>query len=80
MPISARFPSGAINREDRLPVAAEALREVVIDAVIHRDMSNPSSYVAVAVFDDRIEVRCVVGFVTGMSIELLPQEGSGAAR
>jgi hypothetical protein len=49
---AARFPKGAINREDRLPVPAEALREIVINAVIHRDVSNPSSYVAIAVFDD----------------------------
>jgi ATP-dependent DNA helicase RecG len=44
LPLSARFPKGAINREDRLPVPAEALREIVINAVIHRDVSNPSSY------------------------------------
>jgi ATP-dependent DNA helicase RecG len=41
LPLSARFPPGAINREDRLPVPAEALREIVINAVIHRDVSNP---------------------------------------
>lgn len=28
-----------------LPVPAEALREIVINAVIHRDVSNPGSYV-----------------------------------
>ncbi len=35
LPLSARFPKGAINREDRLPVPAEALREIIINAVIH---------------------------------------------
>lgn len=44
LPLSARFPTGAINREDRLPVPAEALREVVLNAaVIHRDVNTPSS-------------------------------------
>jgi predicted HTH transcriptional regulator len=42
LPRSARFPKGAFNREDRLPVPAEALHEIVINAVIHRDVSNPA--------------------------------------
>lgn len=70
----ARFPKGAINREDRLPVPAEALREIVINAVIHRDVSNPSSYVAIAVFDDRIEVRSIGDFPSGVRAEQLARE------
>jgi len=66
LPLSARFPKGAINREDRLPVPAEALREIVINAVIHRDVSNPSSYVAIAVFDDRIEIHSIGDFPMGV--------------
>lgn len=74
LPLSARFPPGAINREDRLPVPADALREIIINAVIHRDVSNASSYVAIAVFDDRIEVRSIGGFPTGVRAELLSRE------
>jgi ATP-dependent DNA helicase RecG len=74
LPLSARFPMGAINREDRLPVPAEALREIVLNAVIHRDVSHPSSYVAIAVFDDRIEVRSIGNLPTGMSAEHLSRE------
>ena len=74
LPLSARFPKGSILREDRLPVPAEALREVVINAVIHRDVSRAASYVAIAVFDDRIEVRSVGDFPTGIRAELLSKE------
>jgi ATP-dependent DNA helicase RecG len=74
LPLSARFPPGAINREDRLPVPAEALREIIINAVIHRDVSNASSYVAIAVFDDRIEIHSIGGFPMGIRAELLTQE------
>lgn len=74
LPLSARFPKGAINREDRLPVPAEALREIVINAVIHRDVGNPSSYVAVAVFDDRIEVRSIGELPSGVRAEHLSRE------
>ncbi len=74
LPLSARFPKGSILREDRLPVPAEALREIIINAVIHRDVSDPSSYVAIAVFDDRIEVHSIGGFPTGIRAEMLSQE------
>lgn len=74
LPLSARFPKGSILREDRLPVPAEALREIIINAVIHRDVSNASSYVAIAVFDNRIEVRSIGDFPTGVRAELLARE------
>lgn len=74
LPLSARFPKDSILREDRLPVPAEALREIIINAVIHRDVSNPSSYVAIAVFDDRIEVRSIGDFPSGVRAEQLSRE------
>jgi ATP-dependent DNA helicase RecG len=70
----------AIAREDRLPVPAEALREVILNAVIHRDFSRPGSYVAVAVFDDRIEVRSVGEFPTGIRAEALSVEHPSVLR
>jgi predicted HTH transcriptional regulator len=57
-----------------LPDYPQALREIVINAVIHRDVSNPSSYVAIAVFDDRIEIHSIGEFPTGIRAELLTQE------
>jgi ATP-dependent DNA helicase RecG len=71
LPLSAHFPRGSIFREDRQPVPAEALREVILNAVMHRDCSRASSYVAIAVFDDRIEVRSVGDFPTGIRAEML---------
>lgn len=74
LPLAARFPKGSLFREDRLPVPADALREIIINAVIHRDYSRASSYVAIAVFDDRIEVRSVGDFPTGIRAEMLAKE------
>jgi len=71
LPLAARFPRGQIFREDRLPVPPEALRETLLNAVMHRDYSDPGSYVAVAVFDDRIEVRSVGALPRGVSAESL---------
>ncbi|MBK9385455.1 MAG: putative DNA binding domain-containing protein [Planctomycetes bacterium] len=74
LPLAAHFPKGRIERVDRLPVPAEALREVLLNAIIHRDFRRASSYVAVAVFDDRIEVRSVGDFPEGIRAEMLSGE------
>ena len=50
---------------------AEALRETLLNAVMHRDYSDPGSYVAIAVFDDRIEVRSVGSLPRGVTAESL---------
>ena len=57
LPLGARFPAGKIFREDRLPIPPEALREILLNAVMHRDYSGPGSYIAIAIFDDRVEIR-----------------------
>ncbi len=74
LPLAARFPRGSVFREDRQPVPPEALREAIINAVIHRDLSLASGYVAIAVFDDRIEVRSVGELPFGLRAEQLAEE------
>jgi ATP-dependent DNA helicase RecG len=71
LPLSAHFTPGVIQREDRLAVPPEALREALLNAVMHRDYSDPSGHVAVAVFDDRVEVRSSGGFPAGITAEML---------
>jgi ATP-dependent DNA helicase RecG len=80
LPLAARFPPGQIFREDRLPVPPEALREVLLNAVMHRDYAHPSSYVAVAVFDDRIEVRSLGGLPRGVTAESLTRTHKSVLR
>ena len=71
LPLAAHFPPGQIFRQDRLPVPPEGLREVLLNAVMHRDYTQPGSYVAIAVFDDRIEVRSIGGLPRGVTPESL---------
>ncbi|MEX0599662.1 MAG: ATP-binding protein, partial [Rhodothermales bacterium] len=71
LPLAARFTEGRIEREDRLPVPPDALREVLLNAVMHRDYAQPGSHVAVAVFDDRIEIRSDGGLPAGITTEML---------
>ena len=71
MPLGARFPKGTVFREDRFPVPLEALREILLNAVMHRDYSHYSGYVAIVVFDDRIEIRSFGRLPTGITVKQL---------
>ncbi len=80
LPISARFPEGEIFREDRFPVPLSALREIILNSIMHRDYSNPGSYVAIAIFDDRIEVRSIGELPPGVTVKSLSRTHSSVSR
>jgi len=71
LPLGARFPEGKIFREDRFPVPVDALREILLNAVMHRDYSDYSGYVAILVFDDRIEIQSHGLLPHGLTLEQL---------
>ncbi len=47
---------GEVYREDRWEYPLLALREIVINAIVHRDYSVVGSDIKIAIFDDMIEV------------------------
>lgn len=69
LPLAARFPPEEIFCEDRLPVPSKAIREVLMNPVVHRDYSEPGRYSAVAAFVERIEVRSVGRLPEGVTAE-----------
>ena len=69
LPLSARFPAGQVQREDRLPVPFAGLREIILNAVMHRDYSDPAGRVAISVFDYRIEIRSAGMLPNGITAE-----------
>jgi ATP-dependent DNA helicase RecG len=71
MPLGARFPEGKIFREDRFPIPPEAIREVLLNAIMHRDYADPGGYVAIAVFDDRMEISSFGRLPAGLTTEML---------
>jgi len=71
LPLGARFPKGKIFREDHFPIPMSALREILLNAVMHRDYSQAGGYVAIAVFDDRVEIRSCGDLPTGITVENL---------
>ena len=56
VPIASRIVSGRMRREDRPQYVPEALREALVNAICHRDYSEPGASIGVAIFDDRLEV------------------------
>jgi ATP-dependent DNA helicase RecG len=71
LPLSGHFVEGRIQREDRLPVPPAALREILLNAVMHRDYTDPGGDVAVAVFDDRVEIRSRGTLPSGVTAAML---------
>ena len=74
LPLAARFQkmtrydAAQIPREDRLPIPPAAMREILLNAVIHRDYADYGGHVAIAVFDDRIEFRSTGRLPQGITI------------
>lgn len=57
-----------LDRIDTRDYPAEALREALLNAIVHRDYSIGSSTL-ISIFDDRIEIVTIGGLVRGVSFE-----------
>ena len=61
-----------MRRIDTYPYPREIVREMIVNAVVHRDYSYTSSPIQLAVFDERIEITSpggLAGPVTAETIE-----------
>ena len=48
--------TGFVQREERAAIPANVIREVVVNAVCHRDYSMSQQKISVYLFDNRVEV------------------------
>lgn len=55
-PVRARFRAGAAQREDRHAYARFAIKEGIVNALVHRDYESYSGGVKVSVYPARIEI------------------------
>ncbi len=60
---------GPVRRVDRWTVPAAALREAIINAIVHTDYAERGAPIRVAIFDDRIEVENPGLLPLGLTIE-----------
>ena len=66
--MGARF-NGAY-REDVYEIPPDSIRELIVNAVVHRNYINAdASPITIALYDDRLEVTSPGGLVKGMTLE-----------
>lgn len=63
-----------MRREEQLEIPAEALREALINALCHRDYSNPRASVSLAIYSDRVEIVNPGRFPTQLTPENIKQQ------
>ncbi|WP_419167083.1 ATP-binding protein [Candidatus Palauibacter sp.] len=63
---------GPVRRTDHWNLPPEAVREAVINAVVHADYSQRGAPIRIAIFDDRVEVENPGLLPFGLTLEALP--------
>ncbi len=56
LPIESRFEPGKIERIDAPLVPIDALREILVNALCHRDYRATGGSISCAIYDDRLEI------------------------
>lgn len=59
---------GKVLREERYELPVNAIRELIVNAVCHRNYQD-ESFIQVAIFDDRLEVTSPGGLYNGLTYE-----------
>jgi len=79
--IAARAQMGDLGRRDILEIPTEAVREAIVNAVMHRDYSPATrgTQVTVDLFADRLEIRSPGGLY-GLSADDLGEVGATSSR
>jgi len=70
LPVAGRFEPGVLERIDEPLFPPAALREALVNALVHRDYSIYGGAVSVAVYDDRVEI----GSAGTLPFGLTPQD------
>ncbi|MDR1533999.1 MAG: winged helix-turn-helix transcriptional regulator [Planctomycetota bacterium] len=66
--LNVRGEIRGVNREDIYEIPLEALREAVVNALMHRDYGITGTRLSVEVYDDRVEIVNPGGLPNGLSI------------
>jgi len=56
LPIASFFEPGNMQRIDQPAIPQLALREALVNSIAHRDYTNHSASISLAIFDDRLEL------------------------
>ena len=70
-PMPAKIVSGQWRRVEKTLIPVDAMREILVNAFIHRDYSIAGGAVSLAIFDDRVEVWSAGTFPRGITPAML---------
>jgi len=65
--LNVRSEIKGVNRQDIYEIPIEALREAVVNAIMHRDYSMRGTSLMVEIFDDRVEITNPGGLPKGLT-------------
>ena len=80
LPVAGRFEPGLFERQDEPLFPPLALREALVNALAHRDYSIPGGAVAVAIFDDRLEISSTGLLPFGLTVDDLKRNHQSQPR
>lgn len=78
--LSGRIEPSRLERVDKPLIPPEAMREVLVNAFIHRDYSITGGAISLAIFDDRIEVWSGGTLPNGITPAALSREHQSVQR
>lgn len=71
LPVSGRIEPDRWQRVDRPLIPPDATREILVNALVHRDYSRVGSSICLALFDDRVEIWSPGTLPHGVTAEAL---------
>lgn len=73
-PLPAKIVPGQLRRVETPLIPPDAMREILVNALIHRDYSIAGGAISLAIFDDRVEVWSAGKYPNGITPESLKRE------
>ena len=72
-PISSEIPREGLRWEQKPPYPMTAIREALLNAIIHRDYARSDGSASISIFSDRVEIWNIGDLPEGMKISELQQ-------
>jgi ATP-dependent DNA helicase RecG len=79
-PLPGKIVSGKLQRVDTPLIPPDAMREILVNAIVHRDYSVAGGAISLAVFDDRVEVWSAGTYPTGITPDMLSRDHQSVQR
>ena len=71
LPLAAKIEPGKLERVETLLIPFDAVREVLINTLCHKDYSIYGESIGLAIYDDRMEIFNNGGLQTGITLEMI---------